>query len=77
MDRLFALLRGAQETGEIGPGDVAFLATQLINSIAVGPMIGAMLGSTTYATTAAQDAYFDKAWRLFVDGARGATTQDR
>jgi AcrR family transcriptional regulator len=77
MDRLFALLRGAQETGEIGPGDVAFLATQLINSIAVGPMIGAMLGSTTYAATAAQDAYFDKAWRLFVDGARGAITQDR
>jgi TetR/AcrR family transcriptional regulator, regulator of autoinduction and epiphytic fitness len=71
MDRLFALLRAAQAEGEIGPGDVAFLASHLINSIAVGPMITAMLGATTYATSKAQDAYFEKAWALFLDGARG------
>ena len=71
MDRLFALLRAAQAEGEIGPGDVAFLAMHLINSIAVGPMIGAMLGATTYATPQAKDAYFANAWELFVNGARG------
>lgn len=46
----------------------------LINSIAVGPMITAMLGATTYATTAAQDAYFEKIWTLFLNGARGIST---
>ncbi len=71
MDRLFALLRAAQETGEIAPGDVAFLAMHLINSIAVGPMISAMLGATTYASAEAQDAYFEKAWALFLNGVRG------
>jgi AcrR family transcriptional regulator len=73
MDRLFALLRAAQDSDEIGRGDVSFLAMQLINSIAVGPMITAMLGNTTYATTEAQDAYFAKAWDVFLHGARGSS----
>lgn len=71
MDRLFALIREAQSKGELARGDVAFIAGHLLNSIAVGPMIEAMLGRTTYASTRAQNAYFDKAWTLFLNGARG------
>ncbi|MCG6206787.1 TetR/AcrR family transcriptional regulator [Rhodopseudomonas sp. HC1] len=70
MDRLLALIGEAQSAGEIAPGDVRFLAMQLLNCIAVGPMIDAMLGGTSYASTRAQTAYFDKAWKLFLDGAR-------
>jgi AcrR family transcriptional regulator len=70
MDRLFALLREAQDTGLFAAGDIPFLATHLLNCVAVGPMIEAMLGRTTYTSIAAQDAYFEKAWSLFLDGAR-------
>jgi TetR/AcrR family transcriptional regulator, regulator of autoinduction and epiphytic fitness len=71
MDRLFALIRGAQEAGEIAEADIGVLAMHLLNSIAVGPMIDAMLGQTTYASARAQNAYFEKAWALFLGGARG------
>lgn len=71
MDRLFALIGEAQKAGVLARGDIQFLAMHLLNSIAVGPMIDAMLGGTTYASTRAQNAYFEKAWELFLNGARG------
>lgn len=70
MDQLLALIGEAQDSGALGAGDPRFIATQLLNCIAVGPMIDAMLGGTTYASARAQTAYFDKAWTLFLDGAR-------
>lgn len=70
MDRLLGLLREAQKTGELARGDVLFLAAHLLNCIAIGPTIEAMLGRTTYASTRAQNAYFEKAWTLFLNGAR-------
>lgn len=70
MDRLFALLREAQDIGELAAGDIPFLATHLLNCVAIGPTIEAMLGRTTYASTHAQNAYFEKAWNLFLNGAR-------
>ncbi|MFD2182097.1 TetR/AcrR family transcriptional regulator [Rhodoplanes azumiensis] len=70
MDRIVALIAEAQEAGALGAGDVRFLAGQMLNCIAVGPTVDAMLGRTTYATTRAQNAYFEKAWALFLDGAR-------
>lgn len=70
MDRLLALIDEAQKAGALARGDARFLAMQLLNSIAMGPMIEAMLGGTTYASPRAQNAYFDKAWTLFLDGAR-------
>lgn len=69
MDRLLSLIGEAQKAGALARGDARFLASQLLNSIAMGPMIEAMLGGTTYASTRAQNAYFDKAWALFLDGA--------
>ncbi|WP_420833341.1 TetR/AcrR family transcriptional regulator [[Pseudomonas] carboxydohydrogena] len=70
MDRLLGLLREAQKTGELARGDILFLAAHLLNCIAIGPTIEAMLGRTTYASTRAQNAYFEKAWTLFLNGAR-------
>ncbi|WP_322516632.1 helix-turn-helix domain-containing protein [Rhodopseudomonas palustris] len=70
MDRLFALIKDAQRSGDLAPGDVSFLAMHLLNCVAVGPMIDAMLGRATYASTRAQNAYFETAWKLFLNGAR-------
>ncbi|UYO38416.1 TetR/AcrR family transcriptional regulator [Rhodopseudomonas palustris] len=69
MDRLLSLISEAQKAGALARGDARFLAGQLLNSIAMGPMIEAMLGGTTYASPRAQNAYFDKAWALFLGGA--------
>lgn len=70
MDRLFALIEAAQKAGELAHGDVRFLASHLINCIAIGPTVEAMLGRPTYASIGAQNAYFDKAWTLFLNGVR-------
>ncbi|MDC7789848.1 TetR/AcrR family transcriptional regulator [Rhodoplanes sp. TEM] len=70
MDRLLALIEEAQAAGVLGPGDVRFLAAHLLNCIAIGPTVDAMLGKATYASTRAQNAYFEKAWALFLNGAR-------
>lgn len=78
MDRLFALLREAQDTGILADGDIPFLATHLLNCVAIGPTIEAMLGRTTYASVHAQNAYFEKAWSLFLNGAcRGISSPDQ
>jgi len=70
MDHLHALISDAQATGELAAGDVRFLVGYLLNSIALGPTFDAMLGQTTYASAKAQDAYFEQAWALFLNGAR-------
>jgi len=68
MDHLHALISDAQATGELADGDVRFLVGYLLNSIALGPTFDAMLGQTTYASVKAQDAYFEQAWSLFLNG---------
>lgn len=70
MDHLFALIEQAQKAGVIARGDVSFIASHLLNSIAIGPTVEAMLGRTTYASARAQNAYFEKAWMLFLNGVR-------
>ena len=69
MDRLVALVSEAQESGMLGNGDPQAIASHLLHSIVFGPSNDAMLGRTTYASTAAQDSYFDRAWTLFLRGA--------
>lgn len=69
MDRLVALVSEAQESSLLGDGDPQMIASHLLHSIAFGPSNDAMLGRTTYASTAAQDRYFDQAWTLFLRGA--------
>lgn len=69
VERLVDVVRQAQAEGAMGAFEPAFLAAQLIHAVASGPANEAMLGRETYATAEAQDAYFEKAWALFVTGA--------
>lgn len=69
MDRLVALVSEAQESRMLGDGDPQVIASHLLHSIVFGPSNDAMLGRTTYASTAARDRYFDQAWTLFLQGA--------
>jgi AcrR family transcriptional regulator len=69
MARLVDVVRRAQAEGAIGDFEPAFLAAQLIHAVASGPSNEAMLGRETYAKVEAQDAYFEKAWALFLKGA--------
>ena len=69
MDRLVALVSEAQQSGMLGDGDPRVIASHLLHSIVFGPSNDAMLGRTTYASTTAQDSYFDQAWPLFLRGA--------
>ena len=71
MEGLVEIIREAQAEGAIASLEPAFLAAQLIHAVATGPSIEAMLGGSAYATSAAQDAFFDKAWVLFMGGAAG------
>lgn len=69
MQRLTGLVTAAQKTGALRGGDADFMAEQLLNAIALGPTVHAMLGRTSYVSAKAQDEYFEKAWELFLRGA--------
>lgn len=69
MERLTQVVRQAQAEGAIEGFEPDFLAAQLIHAVASGPSNEAMLGRETFANVEAQDAYFDKAWSLFLKGA--------
>lgn len=69
MQRLTALVVTAQSAGALRSGDADFMAEQLLNAIALGPTVHAMLGRTTYLSGKVQDEYFEKAWELFLQGA--------
>lgn len=68
MDRLVALVSEAQTSGALGDGAPRMIVAHLLHSIVFGPSNDAMMGRTTYASTAAQDAYFAQAWNLFLRG---------
>jgi TetR/AcrR family transcriptional regulator of autoinduction and epiphytic fitness len=67
--RLISLVAAAQTDGLLIDGDPAFIVTQLTQAITGAPLNDAMLGGKNYATVEEQDAYFEKAWRLFLSGA--------
>ena len=69
MDRLVALVSEAQQSGMLCDGDPRMITSHLLHSIVFGPSNDAMLGRMTYASTTAQDSYFDQAWALFLRGA--------
>lgn len=66
--RLVSIVRDAQLEGAIVAGEPEFIAGQLIHAVATGPSNETMLGSTAYAETSVQDAFFEKAWTLFGQG---------
>ncbi|CAO3383001.1 TetR/AcrR family transcriptional regulator [Azospirillum argentinense] len=68
-ERLVALVAAAQWDGMLGGDDPRVIAAHLLHSIVFGPSNDAMLGRATYASTEAQDRFFDQAWTLFLHGA--------
>lgn len=66
---LVSLISEAQQAKVLKAGDPKFIANQLILAIATGPSLEAMLGHETYTSPDTQNAYFTKAWRLFMAGA--------
>lgn len=71
MDCLLGLVGEAQQQGLLAAGDPALIVAHLLHSIVYGPSNEAMVGRSTYATTEAQDRYFDQAWTFFLRGAGG------
>jgi hypothetical protein len=68
-DRLLALVSESQSSGMLKGDDPQLLVSHLLHSIIFGPSNDAMMGRTTYASSAAQDRFFDQAWKLFLHGA--------
>lgn len=73
VERLVAVVRAAQRSGGLRPGDPELLAWHLLHCIVYGPANEAMLGRSTYASAEAQDRYFEWAWPLFLEGAAAPT----
>lgn len=68
-ERLVSIVRDAQLEGAIAAEEPQFIAGQLIHAVATGPSNDTMLGSAAYADALAQDAFFERAWALFLKGA--------
>jgi AcrR family transcriptional regulator len=69
MQRLVSLVAEAQTSLHLAGSDAAFVTEQLISSIITGPTIAAMHGHAPFGSDKDRDAYFDKAWKLFIRGA--------
>lgn len=67
--RLVEAIAAAHAAGQINAPDPAFTAAQLIAAVVLGPNNDALMGSDVLSDLSERDAWFDRAWRLFVDGA--------
>jgi AcrR family transcriptional regulator len=70
MEHLVRLVSEAQAARVIVGGDTLFIAMHLLNCIAIGPTVEAMLGRTAYASARAQNIHFERSWELFLNGVR-------
>lgn len=66
---LISIVRDAQAEGAIIAEEPQFIAGQLIHAVATGPSNETMLGSRAFFDPSAQDAFFERAWALFLGGA--------
>ena len=69
MRRLAGLVEAAQAADTLRAGDALFIAEQLLYATSIKPLVATMLGEARFADAAEQQAYFDKAWGLFMQGA--------
>lgn len=70
MNLFASLVREAQAEGCLCDHDPLDMAEQLLYATSIKPLLSAMMGHTDFAEPAAQDAYFDRAWNLFLRGAQ-------
>lgn len=69
MRRLAGLVEAAQAANALRAGDALFIAEQLLYATSIKPLVATMLGEARFVETAQQQAYFDRAWGLFMQGA--------
>lgn len=70
MRQLAELVQQAQSADVLAAGDALFIAEQLLFATSIKPLVAAMLGDTRFNDEREQQAYFDQAWQLFMNGAR-------
>lgn len=71
-----SLVRAAQIEGLLCDHDPMELAEQLLYATSIKPLLSSMMGRADFAETADQDAYFDRAWNMFLRGAQGQRLED-
>lgn len=69
MRRMAELVRAAQDEAVLAPNDADFVAEQLLYATSIKPLVATMLGETRFAEAQEQQAYFERAWALFMTGA--------
>ncbi|QEW19998.1 putative acrAB operon repressor [Marinibacterium anthonyi] len=67
--RLVEAIAAAHSAGTLTAPDPAFTAAQLIAAVVLGPNNDALMGSDALGDPADREAWFDRAWQLFVAGA--------
>lgn len=77
MIRFAALVERAQAEGVLKEGDPLFIAEQLLYATSIKPLISAMLGEGRFSDPAEQERYFNRAWKLFLDGALKGAVQSQ
>ncbi|TSH89048.1 TetR/AcrR family transcriptional regulator [Verticiella sediminum] len=70
MRHMAELVREARAAGAIVESDALFIAEQLLYATSIKPLIATMLGETGYTAPTDRQAYFDRAWHLFMGGAQ-------
>ncbi|MDV2079696.1 TetR/AcrR family transcriptional regulator [Marinobacter xestospongiae] len=75
--RLIEAIAAAHNAGELYAPDPAFVASQLIATVVLGPVNDALMGNQPLSESATRDAWFQRAWELFVNGAGNQNTFTR
>lgn len=75
MMRFAALVKQAQAEGFLKEENAFFVAEQLLYATSIKPLISAMLGEDRFVDPAEIERYFNRAWKLFLEGALGGDGQ--
>jgi len=67
---LISLLQAARDQGQIRRMDVEMAHAMLASLVTGWPVQRALLGRSAFANAAEQDAYFEAAWDVFLNGVR-------
>ncbi|WP_172295452.1 TetR/AcrR family transcriptional regulator [Pseudoruegeria sp. HB172150] len=67
--RLAKAIAEADAKRQLHAPDPKFMASQLIAAVVLGPSNSALMGDMALEDSEARDAWFEKAWALFVEGA--------
>ncbi|WP_167396416.1 TetR/AcrR family transcriptional regulator [Leptospira johnsonii] len=75
--RILDLVIAAQKSNELDPIDPKFLTTQLLQVMTGYPLNEVLLGSKEFRSQSKRSKYFEKAWILFMRGAKKKKVRKR